>query len=981
MWTEPASAAGAQQSRRILALRVDFPIEEVDEPTTSGQGRFDLRSLARALPDYRLPYDTPPHDRAHYQYHLQALARYYATVSEGQVIVEGEVFPEQDTLAYTLPASALSYGNGRSPEEIGRKWRQLAADAFALAEADPAGPVFSEYDSYLIIHAGLGHETGQLNDIRSVFLAAADLAAYGGPLSVGGGSHRIEDLWILPEAVDDRGRAGLNGLMAKFFGHQLGLPGLSNFADGLPGVGGWSLMDVGANRIGFILHDNELDYVFGVVPPHPLAWSKAQLGWIEATMVRSDTTVTIAAGDRPLGPGSAAARAVRVSLSPTESIWLENRQQRARTEFDLPAGVVVPFQGLELGWIDPSAAQFSHTITRAESDSLAGREAGVWLGTDEYDAFIPSAGILAWHVDTAVMDGATDGFNNDRERPGLMLKEADGYRDIGNFYFDRQDLTEGTRADAFHAGVAADGTPGVDRLGPETSPDTRTHTGLHSGVQIDVLSPPGDSMLVRVRFTRNTPGWPRRLAGARQVQAADLQEDQQIDLIAASASETVVFNNNGGADVRLTGSFLAASAAGLFVSTATGIFAHEPDGSPRWAAPGRPVEAALLASSLSATGAGLVVARGTGLTVHNPVSGEVIFEDNLPATALGAADLDDDGDDDLIVVGPQGARKYDGSSSTAIGLGREQLLPPALGDLDADGDADVVLLDGNGQLTTVGQINDIEVLLGAAPTGAPSLADVDGDGTLEILVLTPGALHVITAGGLRAAGFPAAIPVYHEAGMFLDEPVSADIDGNGTQDVFAATAIGVYGFRTDGVLLPGFPVLTTAALTHAPLLDDVDGDGAIDVLAAADDAVYAWRPSSWNDAFGAGAALGWAQAAGSATGVRAHARLDDLPVAQATGDLLPLLRAYCYPNPVDRAAGLATVRFYLTREARVTLRVYDAIGNEMNQVEAADLRSGAENEISWTVDTYASGLYLCRLSGHGTDGSKGDVTLRMAVSR
>ncbi|MFP6592206.1 MAG: hypothetical protein VCE12_16960, partial [Candidatus Latescibacterota bacterium] len=170
------TAAQVQQDWRILALRVDYPLEEPDEPTTSGRGRFDLRSLADALSDYQLPYDTPPHDRAHYERHLRALARYYDTVSEGQVVIESDVFPRVDTLAYTLPTSALRYGNGRTPEEIGLKWRELAADAVALAEADPEGPVFSEYDSYLIIHAGLGHETGELNDVRSVFLGPADLA-------------------------------------------------------------------------------------------------------------------------------------------------------------------------------------------------------------------------------------------------------------------------------------------------------------------------------------------------------------------------------------------------------------------------------------------------------------------------------------------------------------------------------------------------------------------------------------------------------------------------------------------------------------------------------------------------------------------------------------------------------------------------------------------------------------------------------------
>ena len=153
------------------------------------------------------------------------------------------------------------------------------------------------------------------------------------------------------------------------------------------------------------------------------------------------------------------------------------------------------------------------------------------------------------------------------------------------------------------------------------------------------------------------------------------------------------------------------------------------------------------------------------------------------------------------------------------------------------------------------------------------------------------------------------------------------------------------------------------------------------MLAVADDVVFAWRPSSWNDAFATGSALAWAQAAAGATGLRAHGPLNGQSPGPQTSDLLPGSRAYCYPNPVDGATGRATVRFYLTRDALVTLQVYDAIGSEMDRFDATDLRSGAENEISWNVDKYASGLYLCRLSAHGGDGSKGDVTLRMAVSR
>jgi len=221
------------QEWRILALRVDFPLEELDEFTTTGLGKFDLRSPEEAREDYGLPYDIPPHDRVYFENHLEALRRYYDVVSEGQVEITYEVYPRVNDAVYTLPESMLRYGNGRSTQEIGERWIDLLRTALELAEADPEGPDLSSFNSFLIFHAGIGHETGQLNDIRSVFLEKSDFARFAnGPLNVGG--VEIDQAWILPESPSLRGRGGLNGLMAKFFGNQLGLPGLSNFETTAP---------------------------------------------------------------------------------------------------------------------------------------------------------------------------------------------------------------------------------------------------------------------------------------------------------------------------------------------------------------------------------------------------------------------------------------------------------------------------------------------------------------------------------------------------------------------------------------------------------------------------------------------------------------------------------------------------------------------------------------------------------------------------
>ena len=174
----------------------------------------------------------------------------------------------------------------------------------ALADSD--GPRLDEFNSFLVFHAGVGYETGALNDIRSVFLNESDFARFnGGPLTLS--DVEIDQAWILPESPNLNGRAGLNGLLAKFFGHQLGLPGLSNFAEGVPALGGWSLMDIGANVSGYVRTDS-LAWVVGFAPPHPVAWSKMQLGWIEPVVVRRDTVLSLLATDRSGRPAEGRAR-------------------------------------------------------------------------------------------------------------------------------------------------------------------------------------------------------------------------------------------------------------------------------------------------------------------------------------------------------------------------------------------------------------------------------------------------------------------------------------------------------------------------------------------------------------------------------------------------------------------------------------------------------------------------------------------------
>ena len=924
-------AAATAQEWRILALRVDFPLESPDEATTTGVGAFDLRFAEDASADYVPPYDLPPHDRAYFARHLTALARYYRTVSDGRVSIESQVYPRVERLAYTLPQSMLHYGNGRTTDEIGAKWIELLRDAVDLALADPDGPQLADFNSFLIFHAGVGHETGELNDIRSVFLEKSDFARFnGGPLVLG--DVEIGEAWILPESPSLNGRAGLNGLMAKFFGNQLGLPGLSNFADGLPAVGGWSLMDVGANALGFVLADS-LEPVVGFSAPHPMAWSKARLGWIEPLVVRRDTVISLLATDR----SGDLPKALRIPIEADEYFLLENRQQRGRR--GAPNGQVV--RGVdpdEVLWLDEQQIEL---------------EQGVWMGLHDYDAFIPGSGILIWHVDDGVIaEQMTDSaINNRPERQGIALEEADGYRDIGNPVFERLRQIEGSPDDPFFVG-------GQTLFATGTRPDSRSNRGWQTDIEIEVLSELGDTMQVAIRFARARPDWPLALKGDGVLQAADLDGDGTDELLFEAGGGIGFAEDGVGVSWHLGGARLLAAGdadgdgrSEIFVLRGAEISAWQVGADESlWQ---RETTSDRGVFSARADGSVLLLTGSEQVEVIDAASGELLAR-------LARENWTIEGD--LL------------PDITAVTIGEENAaLPPALGDLDGDGTLEVVLADGVGLV----QWGDVVLNLGVELAAPPALGDIDGDGMPEVVLAAPtGTIHVLRADGLRQADFPFEMPRFAEVGELLYEPVLFDIDADGKQEIFIAGRSGIFGVDDDGRMLPGLPLLTASPPTAAPVALDLDGDGRLELAALDREALYVWDPQRVMADY-VGGSSHWPQARADAAGSRSVG-VNVEPMVQPQRSLLAT--AYCYPNPVGTGEE-AHLRFVLGEDAYIELEVFDALGAPIGSKRSDSFAAG-EREIAWAVDNYQSGLYLCRLKARSAAGMRQEeIVVKIAVSR
>lgn len=118
----------------------------------------------------------------------------------------------------------------------------------------------------------------------------------------------------------------------------------------------------------------------------------------------------------------------------------------------------------------------------------------------------------------------------------------------------------------------------------------------------------------------------------------------------------------------------------------------------------------------------------------------------------------------------------------------------------------------------------------------PTIADLEGDGSLEIIGGQAGgvsgptnAFWVWNAAGQIRSGFPF---ISQNGGGSEGPLTTADIDGDGVQEIFADSNIMVggqgflYGVNAAGQTLPGFPLRTNGfTYLNSATIGDVDGDG------------------------------------------------------------------------------------------------------------------------------------------------------------
>ena len=230
---------------------------------------------------------------------------------------------------------------------------------------------------------------------------------------------------------------------------------------------------------------------------------------------------------------------------------------------------------------------------------------------------------------------------------------------------------------------------------------------------------------------------------------------------------------------------------------------------------------------------------------------------------FGIADLNNDGDNELVLVGST-LRVVDKDGASLPGWPVDlswketTFVDFVICDLEADGQKEVVarannsasnatdlyVFNARGELKP-GWPRTVDYLSPLPTSPHPAAGDLDGDGDHEIVVVAAdGRVHAYRHDGSVAPGWP-----QQTLGGAVNSPAVGDLDGDGKAEVVAGIETVVQGYNTynylyawrgDGTLLPGWPVKREGPFGHLaygfgpPVLADVDGDGAVDVVASGD---------------------------------------------------------------------------------------------------------------------------------------------------
>ena len=348
--------------------------------------------------------------------------------------------------------------------------------------------------------------------------------------------------------------------------------------------------------------------------------------------------------------------------------------------------------------------------------------------------------------------------------------------------------------------------------------------------------------------------------------------------------------------------------------------------------------------------------------------------DNFPLTieggrmscAVAIADLNNDGSKD-IVVGTWGdnLHAYDLNGDLLPGFPLDMISnvasAPVITDLNNDGAFEIVVGQDGGNLYAVaadGSVMWTHSISAASIRTAPAVWDFDGDGNMEIVYTTlAGDIEVVDHEGNSLTGWPQSL-----GGSCYSSPVTADVDGDGATEIVVGSNSGeVFIFRLDGTTLDLFPLALAGPVRGTPTVADLSQDGTLEIVVGTDEdltiinlKMLAEEGPNWSTDRGSLLRTGF---------YNPHVlSVNNYEVPEA------LSLKQNYPNPFNPST---SIEFAIPAEGLVTLKIYDVLGHEVNQLVNANLEPGNYSAV-WNgkdaaAQSMATGIYFARIQAAGSE--------------
>ena len=974
--SKPIEQILSNDTIKILAVMVNFT-DDKDE-STFGNGKFGsiyTQNYGNTI------IDPLPHDDQYFESHLQFAKNYFQKVSGGMSNISFTILP--DTFSVSKPM------RNYSPETNSSDFTLIASfaeEVWRIADQNNPGFNFSDYDLFIIFHAGVGRDVtlpgslGTERDIPSVYLSTNALKnIYGETFEgfpVSGGSFKILNSMIIPETesreVSSFGSVflfelSINGLLVASIASHLGLPDLFDTETGLSAIGRFGLMD-----------GQSIFAYNGLFPPEPSAWEKIYLGWKEPIVVEpgvynlSLTSNTVASlSDTVI---------LKVPLTSSEYYLVENRTRDAYQDganISYKIGDVVFNKYFE----KDTAGFYSF-----QTDSID----GVVVDVDEFDWALPGSGILIWHIDENIIDLkiADNKINTDKKLRGVDVEEADGVQDIGETFFTifgDEVIGEGTEEDFWHKDNPADLFK--NRFSKDTYPNTNTNSNANSLITFSDFSSIsnrmsfnltfGDSIIKPIFYKQLNINGQNHLtsSGGSDFRFA-LLNNQDLLIIdeTGNVKKTLTnFSDYKVASTSIIGSdyFVGALNNTLNVYMTDGqleFFKSVDVGNPISTAP--------------------VLVNLLGETII-----KIITVDSLKDFSLGSLPSTPPVQISSIKLGEQQSiyrisfaagrysylaevlsdpvpeiTKYKFVEDTGFSYEFVGEKPGAIATtFSRTGEfVSVVLIGQKFYIFSEGKLLKILENSGWAPLFAFSIGDIKNDGENYIIFVNGNKIEAINFAGASADNFPFEDPNHS---LFFSTPLTADIDGTNHSEVIAHTEDGRI-FAIDGAtgkIIPGFPISAGSFSSGTPSIF-VDGQNKISLAYINSGRSF----SAWEIGPTEGTKF-WTEEFGSNLNT---ASIEAASIDNSINEFFPVNRAYNYPNPVYD--GSTNIRYFVSENAKINIKIFDLAGDFVDELND-EAQGGFDNETIWDVGNIQSGVYLARIEAVGSSGKTESAIIKIAV--